>query len=75
MNLTPGGPVMALHKYPNLLGRNITAGSKNLMLDDGKVYNVAHDTADVLGARRRCLVKVMIHEGLAHLFWYVSFTH
>jgi hypothetical protein len=75
MNLAPGAPVMVLHQSPNFRGRHITAGSEKLMQDDSKVYNVAHDTADVLDTRRRYLVKGTVHEGLAHLFWYTSFTH
>jgi hypothetical protein len=54
--------VMSVQNEQNVSNRHITTESEKLIVYDGKVYNVAHDAADVLSTRRKYKAKVLVNE-------------
>jgi hypothetical protein len=66
---------MSVQNEQNISNRHITTESEKLIVDDGKVYNVAYDAADILSTRRKYKAKVLVNEGFAYVFWYGFFTH
>ena len=61
---------MVIHNKLKISSRNrhITTKLEKLILNDGKVDNVVHDAADVLGTRGRCEANAMVYEEFVYLY-------